>query len=156
MIQEKTLFEKIAQNEVPNWKIWEDDQYMAFLTPYPNTLGATVVAPKKNIGADAFEIDEEDYRNLLKVARKIAQGLKHAFHVSRVGLVIEGELVPHVHVKLYPFHAKSEKDLQIDRPQPQFFPYYPGFITTIDGPKMEEEKLKEIAQHIQQVFDSEN
>jgi diadenosine tetraphosphate (Ap4A) HIT family hydrolase len=34
---DKTIFEKIADNEIPSWKIWEDDQFMAFLTPFPNT-----------------------------------------------------------------------------------------------------------------------
>lgn len=152
MSQEKTLFEKIAQNEVPNWKVWEDEQFMAFLTPFANMRGVTVVAPKRNIGADAFELKEQDYQDLLRVAAQVAQGLKRAFGVDRVGLVIEGELVPHVHVKLYPFHSKQANSPIIERPEARLFPYYPGFITSVDGPKMSDEELEAIAKQIREVF----
>jgi hypothetical protein len=32
-----TLFDKIIRNEIPSYKVWEDDHFLAFLTPFPNT-----------------------------------------------------------------------------------------------------------------------
>ena len=45
-----TLFDKIISGEIPSYKVWEDDKHLAFLTPFPNTPGLTVLIPKKNPG----------------------------------------------------------------------------------------------------------
>ncbi|MEI9914244.1 MAG: hypothetical protein WDN66_04710 [Candidatus Saccharibacteria bacterium] len=41
-----TIFDKIIAKTMPAWIIWEDDSHMAFLTPFPNTPGVSVVIPK--------------------------------------------------------------------------------------------------------------
>jgi len=140
-MSEKTLFEKIVDREIPAYIIWEDDQYCAFLTPFANTPGVTVVAPKKNPGADVFNLSDEQIAGLMVAAKKVANLLKSGLGVERVALVFEGEAVPHVHVKLYPMH-----DMQAERGHPQevFFEKYPGFITTQEGPKMDDAQLQAI------------
>lgn len=140
---EKSLFEKIADGEIPSFKIWEDDTYMAFLTPWPNTPGFTVVAPKKNPGPNYTEVGEDVYINLLLAARKVAAQLQKAFGVKRVGLVLEGEGVPHVHVKLIPMHSQTDTE-GAHTSHTEFYEVYPGYLTTIEGPRMSDEELEEI------------
>ncbi len=152
MTQQKSLFEKLADNEIPSWKIWENETHMAFLTPFPNTPGVTVVAPKKNIGDDAFELDEADYLQLLLVARKMVKALKIALGVSRVALVIEGLGVPHVHVKLFPLHGDLEDSSNWQKNN-QFFDEYAGYLATNNGPQMSEEKLDELQEIIKIAID---
>lgn len=147
MTQQKSLFEKLADNEIPSWKIWEDETHMAFLTPFPNTPGVTVVAPKKNLGDDAFEINEVDYQQLLLVARKMVNVLKKALGVSRVALVIEGLGVPHVHIKLFPLHGDLD-DATKWQNNNQFFDEYAGYLATNNGPQMADEQLDQLQEKI--------
>ncbi len=147
-MSEPTLFDKIVSGEVPSYKIWEDDRFLAFLTPFANTPGFTVLVPKTNPGANYLNVDDQVYGDTLLAAKKVAKLLQKAFDISRVGLVIEGEGVPHFHVKLIPMHG------QADAPNPhsghvEFYDTYPGYLTTIEGPKMSDEALKEIQEKIQ-------
>lgn len=145
---EKTLFDKIVSGEIPSYKVWEDDSYLAFLTPFANTPGATVVVPKQNPGDYVFDLDDEAILELMRAAKKAAKLLEKGLNVKRVALVFEGEAVPHVHVKLFPMHAVDADRSLLPRIQP-FFPTYPGYINTADGPRMDDEQLAEIQQKIQ-------
>jgi diadenosine tetraphosphate (Ap4A) HIT family hydrolase len=144
----KSLFEKLADNEIPNWKVWEDEQHMAFLTPFPNTPGQTVVAPKKNLGDDAFELSDLEYQQLLLAAKKMVVLLKKSLKVSRVAMVIEGTGVPHVHIKLYPLYGDLARKTNVWSASQTFFPKYLGYLSTIEGPKMADEELTEMQQRI--------
>jgi hypothetical protein len=33
------MFSRIAGGQELSWQVWEDDQRLAFLTPFPNTRG---------------------------------------------------------------------------------------------------------------------
>ena len=145
---DKTLFEKIVDNEIPNWKIWEDEQFLAFLSPFPSTPGLTVVTFKKNPGAYVFELTDEQAAGLCAAAKKVARLLEKAFDVPRVGLVFEGEGVPHVHAKLYPLHGIQSGKAAASVHFYKFYPEYPGFIDTGNGPKMSDEELTAIQQKI--------
>ena len=149
---DKSLFEKIADNEIPNRKIWEDDQFMAFLTPFPNTRGFSVVAPKKNPGDNYLTADENVFTGLLAASKKVARLLEKAFGVNRVGLVIEGEGVPHLHVKLIPMHGQSDATGTYSG-HTEFYEKYPGYLTTIEGPRMSDEELDGIQAKIKAAGD---
>ncbi|HSX34926.1 MAG TPA: HIT family protein [Candidatus Saccharimonadales bacterium] len=140
---EQSLFEKIADGTIPSWKVWEDDTYMAFLTPFPNTPGFTVVVPKKNPGDNFITVDDSVLSGLMLASKKVATLLQNAFGVQRVGLVIEGEGVPHLHVKLIPMHGQSD-DSGPHAQHTEFFDAYPGYLTTIEGPRMTDEQLNKI------------
>ena len=145
---ERTLFDEIVDGTIPSFKVWEDDAYLAFLTPYANTPGATVVIPKKNPGDYVFGLDDDVIAGLMQAAKKVARLLEKAFGTSRIAAVFEGQAVPHVHVKLYPMH-NWQADRSAFPQQAVFFPAYPGYISTIEGPRMSDDKLKEIQAKIQ-------
>jgi diadenosine tetraphosphate (Ap4A) HIT family hydrolase len=142
-MNEPTVFDKIVDGSLPSYKIWEDDGYMAFLSRWPNTPGFTVVVPKINPGANYTSVDDAAYTGLLLAARKVAALLQKAFGVNRVGLVIEGEGVPHLHVKLIPMHGIKEGAGPIKH-EPFFTDTYQGYLVTGDGPEMSDDQLKEI------------
>lgn len=147
---ERTIFDEIVDGNIPSYKVYEDDNYLAFLTPFGNTSGQTVVIPKQNPGAYVFDVDDEIIASLMTVAKKVAKILESALGVSRVAAVFEGEGVEHLHVKLFPMH-EFEADRSKFPKQSAFFPVYPGYISTAEGPHMGEEKLKEIHEKIQKV-----
>jgi diadenosine tetraphosphate (Ap4A) HIT family hydrolase len=147
---ERTIFDEIVDGNIPSYKVYEDDKHLAFLTPFGNTPGQTVVIPKRNPGEYVFGVDDEVVSSLMAAAKKAATVLENALGVSRVAVVFEGEAVPHLHVKLYPMH-EFEADRSKFPKQSAFFPVYPGYISTAEGPHMGDEKLKEIHEKIQKV-----
>ena len=144
----RTVFEDIVDGKLPSFKVWEDANYLAFLSAWPNTPGFTVVIPKKNPGGNYLDVDDKTYTGLLLAAKKVAELLKKAFDVTRVGLVIEGEGVPHLHVKLIPMHGLTEEGTTHNAHQ-EFYPQYVGYLSTAGGPRMSDEELQAIQQKIQ-------
>jgi len=144
---EPTIFDKIVSREIPSYVVYEDGTYMAFLTPFANTPGVTVVIPKQNPGEYVFDMSDDAIAGLMGAAKKTALLLQKGLDVSRVAVVFEGEAVPHVHVKLYPMHNFWADRSSLPKMQ-AFFPSYPGYIATFEGPKMSDEQLTQIQQKI--------
>lgn len=148
---QETIFDKIIKNEVPSWKVFEDDNYLAFLTPFASTPGITIVIPKIYPGDYIFSLDDETYNGLMKATKKVAHALEKAFD-TKVALVFEGTGVPHVHAKLYPMHNVYSFDESTMPQDTIFHDDYLGYITTQSGPMMDSKQLDEIKEKIQGCF----
>jgi histidine triad (HIT) family protein len=147
---ERTIFDEIIDGNIPSRKVWEDEQYLAFLTPFGNTPGTTVLVAKQNPGAYVFDTDDAVVASMMAAAKKTAKVLEAALGVVRVAAVFEGEGVPHLHVKLYPMH-EFDADRSKFPKQSAFFPVYPGYISTAEGAPMSDELLNDVHQKIQKV-----
>ncbi len=99
------IFCKIANNEIPSYKIYEDENVLAFLDITQGTKGHTLIIPKKHV-RNIYELDEETITNVFKVVPMIATALKKAF--SPIGLNIINnndkplQSVFHFHIHLIP------------------------------------------------------
>lgn len=145
---QETIFDKIVSGEIESYIVWESEKYIAFLTPYPNTPGLTIVIPRQNISDYVFGLDDEDYVGLLGATKHVAKLLETALNVKRVALVFEGTGVAHVHAKLYPLYGALASQTNVWSDHTEFIEEYRGFLTTIEGPKMESAQLKEIQNKI--------
>ena len=143
-----TIFDKIVRKEIPSYVVWEDDKHLAFLTPFPNTPGFTVVIPKTNPGDYVFAIDDTVYIELMEATKKVANLLEKALGVSRVALIFEGTGVAHVHAKLIPLHGELASKTDVWSEHKVFNEEYLGYITTAEGPHMDEARLQEIQSKI--------
>ena len=101
------IFCKIAKGEIPSSKIWEDEDHLAFLDINPVNPGHTLIIPKNHVDS-VFDMAENDYSKLFMAAKKLSSPLKNAMEAKRVGVIIEGFLVPHAHVHLVPLNRMSE------------------------------------------------
>jgi histidine triad (HIT) family protein len=144
----ETIFDKIIRNEIPSFKVWEDEKYLAFLTPFPNTPGFTVVIPKVNHGDYVFSLSDEQYTEFLLATKHVAKLLEKALDVVRVALVFEGTGVAHVHAKLIPLHGELASQTGVWSDHTEFTEQYKGWLTTSEGPKMDDSRLKEIQEKI--------
>jgi diadenosine tetraphosphate (Ap4A) HIT family hydrolase len=144
----ETIFDKIVRGEVDSYNIWEDDRNVAFLTPFPNTPGVTVVIPKRNLGDYVFQLPDDAYASLLKATKEVAQLLERALEVKRVAMVFEGTGVAYVHAKLYPLHGRLASETNVWSDHTEFHPEYLGWITTAEGPRMRDEDLEALQQRI--------
>ncbi|GAA6101756.1 uncharacterized protein LOC117596403 [Tachysurus ichikawai] len=136
------LFSHIVKGEVQHWRVWEDNQHVAFLTPFPNTPGLTVLVPRRPLPSDIFRLDKNDYIALILAARKVSQLLEKGMGARGVALIFEGLEINYAHAKLIPIVTKQGEMSQTV--PPEFCPVYPGYVTSVDGPPASADALKEI------------
>lgn len=111
-MQEPSLFTRIINGEIPAYKIYEDNQVIAFLDRHPLTPGHTLVVPKVQVN-HIWELSDDDYVYLWEVIKKIGIHIREVIGSPRVGVVVEGFGVPHVHVHLVPiYHGNDLKKSQ--------------------------------------------
>lgn len=103
---EPSIFTKIIRGETPCHKVYEDDRVIAFLTISPVTDGHTLVVPKKQVD-QVWDLDNDEYTYLWATAQKVALHLREVLNVDRVGVVVKGFEVPHVHIHLIPVSHHS-------------------------------------------------
>lgn len=96
---ENCIFCKIVKGEIPSYKIYEDNNFYAFLDIRPLNLGHTLVIPKKH---ERWVWDVDNVGDYFEVTKKIALAQKEAFNTDWVVSMIFGEEVPHAHIWLVP------------------------------------------------------
>ncbi len=109
-----TIFSKIAKGEIPSYKVYEDEEFFAFLDINPVAKGHTLVIPRAEID-NVFEMDDDLYQRYMLVCKKIAKALAKAIPCIRVGSAIVGLEVPHAHVHLIPLNSMD--DINFNKPK---------------------------------------
>jgi len=104
-----SIFTKIIQGEIPAYKVYEDDRFIAFLDIFPLREGHTLVVPKKEIDY-LFDQDEVTLSELMPVCKKIAKAIESVIDCERVGVAVIGLEVPHAHVHLVPINGVHDID----------------------------------------------
>jgi histidine triad (HIT) family protein len=103
-----SVFTKIINGEIPSYKIYEDERTFAFMDIHPIQPGMVLVV-SKNPQEEAWVLPPEDYQALWDTVRKVALKMKKVFPAKRrVGIMLEGLDVPHVHVKIFPINTGEE------------------------------------------------
>ena len=101
------IFCRIISGEIPAVKIYENQKVTAFLDNNPVKPGHVLVVPKKHSDY-VFDLDDAEYTELMLESKKVAKILKNRFQPKKVGLVVEGFGVAHVHVHLIPINKGNE------------------------------------------------
>lgn len=139
------LFSRIVRGEVPQWRVWEDESHVAFLTPFPNSPGFTVLVPRRPLTSDIFKLEKKDYEGLVLATKKVSRLLQEGLGAWGVGLIFEGFEIDYAHAKLIPlFQSSGTEENTTKTSAPQFHPTYPGYVTSEDGPEASLESLKEL------------
>ena len=128
-----SIFTKIINNEIPSFKVAEEEKYLAFLDVFPLAYGHVLIVPKKETDY-LFDLDSEEYLGLWKFSQKIAKAMDKVIVCQRIGVAVIGLEVPHAHVHLVPINGVS--DINFEKPKKQF----------------SDEKMKEIANKIRQAL----
>lgn len=95
-----SIFTKIINGEIPCYKIYEDNDTIAFLDIAPETRGHTLVVPKKEVDK-IYDLEEADFVKLMLVAKKLASHMEKVFGARTIWKVV-GTDVPHTHIHLMP------------------------------------------------------
>ena len=144
------IFCKIAKGEMPFHKIWGDEDHIAFLGIFPNTEGMAIVIPKKHFQSYAFDADDKVLCNLIKASKKVGKLLDSKLKdVGRTALVLEGFGVDHLHAKLFPMHGtKMKKWRPVHSNIDVYFDKYPGYISSHDSVRANDNELEDLASKI--------
>jgi histidine triad (HIT) family protein len=102
-----SIFSKIIAGEIPCYKIAEDNHHIAFLDVNPNAKGHTLCVPKKEVDK-IFDLDPQDYTELMNFSRKIALAMRSVIQCKRIGMTVIGLEVPHTHVHLIPLNGMDD------------------------------------------------
>jgi histidine triad (HIT) family protein len=112
-----SIFTKIVRGEVPAHRVWEDEEFLAFLDTRPVRPGHVLLIPKREVDY-VFDLPGELYARLWERARRLAGALREATGAARIGIAVEGLSVPHVHVHLVPVSRPGDLDPSKQRPVP--------------------------------------
>lgn len=100
------VFCKIIKGELPSEKVYEDENYLAFLDIRPQSPGHTLIVPKKHI---RWVWDSENAGEYFEIAKKVALAQKKAFNTDFIISKIVGDEIPHAHIWVFP-NDKVEGD----------------------------------------------
>lgn len=146
------LFSRIVRGEEQQWRVWEDSGHVAFLTPFPNSPGFTVLVPRRPLTSDIFRLEKVDYEGLVLASWEVSKLLEEGLGASGTGLIFEGFEIDYAHAKLIPlFPPLSLQNGDKTSRAPEFCPTYSGYVTSEDGPEASLEDLKKLQIGITQI-----
>ena len=103
------IFCKIVAGEIPSERIWEDEDFFAFLDIAPIHAGHVLLIPKEHIDY-IFDYDDPGYSEIFKRAKMLSERIKEATGAEKIGLAIEGIAVRHLHLHLVPVNKGNDLD----------------------------------------------
>jgi histidine triad (HIT) family protein len=104
-----TIFTRIIDGEIPGTFVWRDEHCVAFMSINPLRPGHVLVVPRDEI--DHWLDCPTDLRNhLLEVSATIGKAIAKVHAPEKVGLMIAGLEVPHLHIHLVPIDAATDLD----------------------------------------------
>ncbi len=104
-----TLFSKIINGDLDGRFVWTDDRCVAFLTIAPIRRGHVLVVPREEIN-HWIDADPQLWGHLSEVARKIGVAVQTAYEPSRVGTMVAGFEIPHLHIHVIPIDTMADMD----------------------------------------------
>ena len=112
-----TIFSQIVNGEIPCYKVYEDDEFLAFLDAFPVSKGHVLVIPKKETDY-IFDIEDQSYARMWQFAKKISKALRLSVSCERIGISVIGLEVAHAHIHLLPIN--SLEDMNFSKPKMSF------------------------------------
>lgn len=112
-----SIFSRIMAGELPGRFVYRDDRCVAMLTIAPLKPGHTLVIPIEEVD-DWLDLPEDLASHLFKVAAKVSRAIATAFQPEKVGLIIAGLEVRHVHLHLVPIWQVHDLDFSRQNKNP--------------------------------------
>lgn len=104
-----TIFTRIIEGELPGRFVWRDEVCVGFLSINPLKPGHTLVVPRAEVD-HWIDLEPAANAHLMRVAQHIGAAQQDAFSPVRIGLMIAGLEVPHVHLHVVPIDGVHDLD----------------------------------------------
>ena len=112
-----SIFSRIIAGELPARFVWKDDRCVAFLSNRPLRPGHTLVVPRLEID-HWLDADPDLLASLSLTAQVIGKAQMAAFDATRIGVLIAGLEVPHLHIHVVPIRGLHDLDFGNQDPNP--------------------------------------
>jgi histidine triad (HIT) family protein len=112
-----SVFARIIAGELPARFVWKDEHAVAFLSNRPLRPGHTLVVPRLEVD-HWLDVDPQILSHLTRIAQAIGRAQMAAFKPTRVGLIIAGLEVPHLHLHVVPIRGMQDLDFGNQDPDP--------------------------------------
>ena len=109
------IFCSIIKGDIPSFKIYEDNDFLAFLDIAPGTKGHTLIIPKEH-AATLEELSDDKASKILVLAKKIVKAMKEVHGFTNYNIIqnngkIAGQTVDHYHMHIIPRYSIEEVGL---------------------------------------------
>ncbi|BAN49887.1 HIT family protein [Metapseudomonas resinovorans] len=119
----QNVFAQIIRGEAPCYKLYEDDDVLAFLDIFPQSFGHTLVIPKRSAARNILEIEVDALSKVMAVVQRLTQVLVDELapagvQVAQFNGAPAGQTVFHIHMHIVPrfegealgIHASKKAD----------------------------------------------
>ena len=114
-----SIFTKIINGDLPGHFVWKDEICVAFLTIAPLKPGHALIVPRAEVDSWT-DLEPDVMQHVTGVAHSIGRALDRAYQPEKVGLVILGLEVRHVHLHVSCIWKPT--DLDFGRADPNVSP----------------------------------
>ncbi|HEV2216390.1 MAG TPA: HIT family protein [Candidatus Dormibacteraeota bacterium] len=112
-----SVFTRIINGELPARFVWQDEQCVAFLSNRPLRPGHTLVVSRLEVD-HWLDVDPQLLAHLTKVSQRVGRAQMAAFKPTRIGVMIAGLEVPHLHIHVVPIRGMHDLDFGNQDPNP--------------------------------------
>jgi histidine triad (HIT) family protein len=112
-----SVFARIIAGELPADFVWRDEMCVGFLSIRPLRPGHTLVVPRLEID-HWLDLEPGLLAHLTSTAQTIGKAQMAAFKPARIGLLLAGLEVPHVHFHVVPIREAHDLDFGNQDPNP--------------------------------------
>lgn len=103
----QNIFAQIIRADAPCYKLYEDEDVLAFLDVFPQAYGHTLVIPKRAAARNILEIDADSLSKVMAVVQKltgvlVAELEPAGVQVAQFNGAPAGQTVFHIHVHIVP------------------------------------------------------
>lgn len=93
------IFCSIVAGTLPNFTVYEDKDYLAFLDVFPRVKGHILVIPKDH---HRWVYDVPNFGAYWEVAKKVGEKLQQSLGSEFISYITMGNEVPHAHIHVLP------------------------------------------------------
>jgi len=112
-----SVFSRIIAGELPAYFVWKDDKCVAFLSNRPLRPGHTLVVPRLEVD-HWIDLDVDLLSHLVVTSQAIGKAQMAGFKPARIGMMLAGLEVPHVHFHVVPIRGVHDLDFGNQDPNP--------------------------------------
>lgn len=108
----QNIFAKIIRGEAPCYRIYEDDQVLAFLDVFPQSRGHALVISKTSTARNLLEIEPQALAQVMAVTQKVAQAINaeltpDGIQIAQFNGAPAGQTVFHLHMHVIPRYSDA-------------------------------------------------
>nr|WP_272891780.1 HIT family protein [Stutzerimonas stutzeri] len=106
----QNIFAQIIRGDAPCYRLYEDDDVLAFLDVFPQSYGHALVIPKRSAACNILDVDTEALCKVMTVAQKLTRVIvdelkPEGVQIAQFNGAPAGQTVFHIHVHIVPRYS---------------------------------------------------